>query len=83
MLSRALKSCLLLSECCTNSLALSLSARVDNEIDLRGSDGYRCLAVEELIAVGLLTRDPERMNGKRFGETARFSSALLELIFVN
>jgi hypothetical protein len=33
----------------------------------------RLLAIEEFVVVDLLTRDPERINGKRYGETDRFS----------
>jgi hypothetical protein len=38
----------------------------------------RRLAVDEFIAVDFLTRDPERMNEKRYGETARFSDFVRE-----
>lgn len=36
-------------------------------VDTRG------LAVEEFMVVNLLAREPERMNGNRSGDTARFS----------
>lgn len=73
MLSKALNSRLLLLEYCSNSLLLSFSAFVDKETDLRGSEGYRRLALELLGEGDLLRRDPKRVREKWSGEAARLS----------
>lgn len=96
LLSKAFRRRLLLLGYCSTSLAGSLSAYKRIEDDLRGSEGYLCLALEGFGVVGLLgfgvvgllifgvvgrlDRDPVRRRGNRYGDTDCLSKSFLGML---